>query len=287
MIFSVCIGSMAEQTDAKLALLQRYHIHAVEIPGRVLEPTGKEDADGYREALETASERLPKIGVEAVSVHLPFWPADISSLDATERTFALAVIERSLLPFGEFFPGGIAVVHPGDIIVDEAAEPERIRQSINSLCLVAEMAAEAGVRLAILNMPPGSMAWPGRPRVGQTIGFLHDALDAIGAEHAGICFDCAHANVVGDVCEMLEQCGKRLMHVHLGDNSGSASDYAKLRNRLVPGEGTVPWAELGDVLYEMRFAGAAVLEVGVDEDRCYEDIILDTRSHLVDWVWMA
>ena len=287
MIFCVCIGAMSEQTEAKLELLKARRIHAVEIPGRVLEQTGREDPEAYRLSLETAAERLPTAGVNAVSVHLPFWPADISSLDPAERAFALAVIERSLAAYSEFFPGGLAVVHPGDIVAIESTVAERMAQSIESLCRVAEMAADVNVRLAILNMPPGSVTFPTKNRIGQEIDFILGALGAIGADHVGICFDTAHANVVGDVPEMARQCGEKLIHMHLGDNSGVAEDFARLRNRKVPGEGTVPWGELGDVLYEIGYAGAAVLEVGVSDDRSYEELIIETQNHLVDWVWMG
>jgi len=278
-ILAVCIGAMSEQTELKLELLQFCRVKGVELPGRVLEPTGEEDPDAYRESLQIAAEQLPDIGVNNVSLHLPYWPADISSLDAREREAGLATIARSLAGYAERFPGGIAVVHPGGLIREPASEPDRMAQSIDSLCRVAQMAAEMNVRLAIENMQAGLGPYAGMNMVGQDIAFLKTALREIASNHVGLCFDAGHANTVGDVPQMARQCGGDMLHLHLSDNPGNVDSH------LPPGDGTVPWAELGDVLFELGYDGAAVLEIAVQQQRPYNEMIEDSRDHLVDWIW--
>ena len=278
-IFSVCIGAMSEQTDAKLDLLQYCGIRAVEIPGRVLEQDGREDKDAYRKSLQIASEKLPAIGVEAVSVHLPYWPADISSLDPDERKIGLGTIARALAGYGEYFPGGIAVVHPGDVVADPESMPERMAHSIDSLCKVAQMASMMNVRLAIENMRPGAGPHAGKALVGQKIDLLLSAVEKIASDDVGLCLDTSHANLSGDVCSMARQCGGKLMHLHISDNLGDRDLHLPI------GDGSVPWGELGDVLFGIGYNGLAVLEVGPQPDRDFEEIIESSRDELVDWVW--
>ncbi len=116
--------------------------------------------------------------------------------------------------------------------------------AVDGLRRVGEAIEGSGVRLAI------------EPLNRFETYFLNTAADAlrlyreVGHPSVGILFDTFHANVEEkDVPAALQSLGSAVCHVHLSEN-----------DRGIPGTGHVPFARIFEILTQMHYAGAAVVE---------------------------
>ncbi|MBL7006381.1 MAG: sugar phosphate isomerase/epimerase [Spirochaetia bacterium] len=74
--------------------------------------------------------------------------------------------------------------------------------------------------------------------------------DEVGSDNVGVLLDTFHMNIEEDnIAEAIRTSGSRLWHLHVGEG-----------NRKVPGEGSLPWAEIGKSLRDIRFDGGVVME---------------------------
>jgi sugar phosphate isomerase/epimerase len=76
----------------------------------------------------------------------------------------------------------------------------------------------------------------------------------------GICFDCGHANLLGDVGEALEITSGHLQTMHLHDNNGRRDDH------LLPYRGTIEWEVAMMETQKIGYDGAMILELAPDGD---------------------
>lgn len=77
----------------------------------------------------------------------------------------------------------------------------------------------------------------------------------IEAENAKVMLDCFHMNIEEDFLgDAIRQTGNYLGHFHIGE-----------ANRKVPGQGHMPWAEMGDALRDIGYEAAVVMEPFVKE----------------------
>ncbi len=74
--------------------------------------------------------------------------------------------------------------------------------------------------------------------------------DEVNDPNVGVLLDTFHMNIEEDnICEAIKTAGSRLWHLHVGEG-----------NRKVPGEGSLPWAEIGQALRDINFTGGVVME---------------------------
>jgi len=101
----------------------------------------------------------------------------------------------------------------------------------------------------------------GTPGVG--ISAFAPSFDPLDGGHAHYTLDLSHAATAGtDALEMARRMGEGLVHLHLCDGSGAATD-----EHLVPGHGSQPAAELCQMLAASNFTGHVILEVTTSRAR--------------------
>ena len=141
---------------------------------------------------------------------------------------------------------------------------------------VAELEAGSDVMVAVENMFPfrtdrffgaGQSSIERMRRRGGSPGTAISAFapsyDPLDGGHAHYTLDLSHAATAGtDAIEMAQRMGDGLVHLHLCDGSGAATD-----EHLVPGHGTQPAVEICQMLAASDFAGHVILEVTTSRAR--------------------
>ena len=139
--------------------------------------------------------------------------------------------------------GGLYSYWPLDMALpmDKEADTERAIQNMRVLAKVAEE-YDVTLGMEVLNRYEGYM-----------LNTCEEALrfvDAVGSTHVKVMLDTFHMNIEEDnMAAAIRMAGDKLGHLHLGE-----------QNRLVPGIGTLPWAEIGQALRDIDYQGAAVME---------------------------
>lgn len=98
---------------------------------------------------------------------------------------------------------------------------------------------------------------------GTGISAFAPSFDPLDGDHAHYTLDLSHAATAGtDAIEMAQRMGEGLVHLHLCDGSGAATD-----EHLVPGHGSQPAAEICQMLAASDFSGHVILEVTTSRAR--------------------
>ena len=101
----------------------------------------------------------------------------------------------------------------------------------------------------------------GHPGAG--VSAFAPSYDPLDGNHAHYTLDLSHTATAGtDALDMADRMGSGLVHLHLCDGNGAATD-----EHLVPGRGTQPAAEVCQDLAAGDFTGHVVLEVTTSEAR--------------------
>lgn len=122
----------------------------------------------------------------------------------------------------------------------------------------------------------------GHPGAG--ISAFAPSYDPLDGDHAHYTLDLSHTATAGtDALDMARRMGSGLVHLHLCDGNGAATD-----EHLVPGRGTQPTAEVCQMLAGSGFTGHVVLEVTTSEARTKaerDDLLTESlqfaRTHLL------
>ena len=95
-------------------------------------------------------------------------------------------------------------------------------------------------------------------------------MDTLPTDTYGFVLDTGHANLMGDLDVIADLLGDRLMTLHLNDNHGLNDEH------LPPGQGTVDWTSVRQLLQRVRYDGCLLNEVegGTDPAR----VMLDTMA---------
>jgi sugar phosphate isomerase/epimerase len=195
-------------------------------------------------------QRLHELPLRAISIHAPFGESlDLAHPDPRHRQAgveATIAAARTLKQLG----GRIVVAHPSDLVRHGADVAARLDASAASLRTVAAACRDEGVQLAIesplphlIGGHPDEFAW----------------LLAHVADGAGVCLDTGHVALGRSWRRFADLCEGRLVHIHASDNHGHYDDH------LVPGEGTIDWADIACTLRALRFAGWVMLELRCPE----------------------
>jgi sugar phosphate isomerase/epimerase len=141
---------------------------------------------------------------------------------------------------------------------------------------VAELEASSDVMVAVENMFPfrtDRFFGSGRPSIermrkrggtpGAAISAFAPSYDPLDGNHAHYTLDLSHSATAGtDAIDMAQRMGDGLIHLHLCDGSGAATD-----EHLVPGRGSQPAAEICQMLAASDFSGHVILEVTTSQAR--------------------
>ncbi len=170
---------------------------------------------------------------------------DLASLDPSVRGESIDDIRRCIDWISEA-GGRHLVVHPGGLSL-AAERDEREHILIDSLRQLADQAGAARVTLCVENMPPGV-------HPGSHMADLARIVGEVDRVEVGLAVDTGHAHLVGSVGKETRAAGSLLRTTHVHDNHGKSDVH------LVPGEGTVDWAEWVKSLDDIGYVGPIMLE---------------------------
>ncbi|MBQ7372440.1 MAG: sugar phosphate isomerase/epimerase [Blautia sp.] len=140
--------------------------------------------------------------------------------------------------------GGLYSYWPVDYSKESNKEADWDR-SVTNMRKLAHMAAEHGITLCMesLNRHEGYLINSAKECAAY--------VDAVGEDNVKVMLDTYHMNMEeDDFAEAVLTAGKRLGHVHVGEN-----------NRKLPGQGhMIPWDKIGNALKEIGYQGHVVME---------------------------
>ncbi|MBA3066546.1 sugar phosphate isomerase/epimerase [bacterium] len=191
---------------------------------------------------------LRKINI--CSINAPFSEnLDISSVDEIQRSIAVSEIKKAVV-LCEFFKADHLIIHPAVKalpLTDKNFVEKKIKQIKKSLADILENAMLHRVKIACENPSPHLLG-----------GWAQDLMEIIKdfpKEHMGICLDTGHANLIEKPDEYLGKIEKRLMTLHVSDNSGDYSSH------LPPGAGNIDWDKFSRALFSHSFDGVFMMEI--------------------------
>ena len=220
-------------------------------------------------AVDAILQTLTRLPIQVYSIHGGFsnpseeaW--DISQPDAGKRRAAIerhATVLRAARKLGAHH----VVIHPGV----ENRNSGRLEHCRASLELLANSAREAGVLLAIENMPPTYLAATPEETKG-----LIDGLDP---KAVGFCLDTGHAMLGnGGVRDFFRALGDRIIAIQWHDNDG------KNDRHLYPGAGRNSWDELFAGLTEFNIDLPVTIEAAPPEGIPLRTAIAEVQQALLE-----
>jgi sugar phosphate isomerase/epimerase len=203
---------------------------------------------------ERTRERLATYGLVADSVHSPETAWDNNAIAEPARLASVAAAREAIWAAAAV-GARLVVVHPNRSGQQGSggADPQATERTRASLADLATTADDAGVRLALENMPARTADRPG-VRVAELLAMIAGLGD-----HLGVLLDVGHCNISGtDPCAEARLAGNKLLAMHLQDNEGLPGQD----QHLFPGMGTIDWDRLLDTLDEIGYGGLRTFEVG-------------------------
>lgn len=124
-------------------------------------------------------------------------------------------------------------------------ENRTFEQSLEIMTMVADQCRKYGVRLAIETCFKGD------------VEEIIRVVDTLNRPDVGINVDTGHCNsYIGRTpADVIRQCGKRIITLHLQDNYGLNDDHQ------MPGMGTIDWYETLSALKEVGYKGPLMMEM--------------------------
>lgn len=198
-----------------------------------------------------------------VTFHAPFHDTDLSSSDPDIWDCAVQEIIQALQV--------ASLLRAENVTLHVRSKAELTRWSADNLVALQRAlnrlmhgAAERNMTLAVENLHPLGFT-------GQKEDLLR-LLEAFPAHLVGACIDTGHAHLGGNLVELARSLAARAFVAHLHDNSALGRD-----EHLIPGEGTIPWTELIDVLRTNGFTGRKVIEsVRIEDFEALKKALVET-----------
>ena len=206
--------------------------------GHLLDMSDKEIADLKALAEELEIEITCNIG--------PAKEKDVASADPEIRKAGikfLSDIMRAMKKLGSDRLVGVQYTYwPNDFSdLDKPAIWKRGVESVKELSKVAE---ECGVTMCL------EVVNRFETHILNTGSEALDFCKEVGSDHVTVLMDTFHMNIEEDsIPEAFRTVGSKLGHVHVGEG-----------NRKLPGEGSLPWTEIGRSLRDINFKGGIVME---------------------------
>lgn len=193
--------------------------------------------------------KIDSAGVKVWSIHLPFSRTlDISVVDKEARKRNVDIIARMIKASAIFNPSKL-VLHASSEPIDDSMREQRIKNAIESIEVLRKYADEIGAQLCVENLP--------RTCLGNTpeelLRIIEDYPDV------GICFDTNHY-LTGSPIYFAETAGHRIGTLHISDYEGVNESH------WVPGDGTIPWSELVEIIRKKGYKGIYMYEALKSKD---------------------
>lgn len=213
----------------------------------ILEVAGGGLADMSDQQLMVLKDAAKKAGIEITGcIGLP-QHYDVSSADEATRRAGIEYMKKLILneeKAGIHVLGGIVYAYWPCDYRQPVDKPGVRARSIESVRELADFAANHGVILMMetVNRFEHFLINTGE----EAVQFVKD----IGKENVKVMLDCFHMNIEEDFLgDAIRDTGAYLGHFHIGEC-----------NRKVPGQGHMPWDEMGQALRDINYTGAVVME---------------------------
>jgi len=201
----------------------------------------------------------------SISIHPPSWDVNIASYTQPIREAAIQVYSQAIA-WARRLEAAYVVLHLGWRGDPSLPRIECLRRAEDAIRILASLAREAGVTLAVENV-----GWFGLEVCDQE---EFTALAARVPPGVGVLLDVGHARLAGwDLPAALLTLAPRMVALHLHDNDGA-------RDRHLPiGAGTIDWEPLWPLLRALPTGCQYVLEYapGTPLERLREGAALLTR----------
>ena len=205
-------------------------------------------------ALFSSKERLQSLkqcaADHGIGLAAGYGPSAIQNLCSEDPT----VVERQLAYYAMIFPKlqalGIQTLGGplysrgemgGQKQIDKSGDRAR---AVENFCKVGKMAEDWDVVLGleVVNRYEGYLLNTCR----EAVSFVED----IGCSNVKVMLDTFHMNIEEDsIPDAIREAGAHLGHLHVSE-----------QNRRVPGQGTLPWEQIGQALKDISYDGAVVME---------------------------
>lgn len=198
-----------------------------------------ENASKYAKYAEMA-------GLELWSIHLPFSrKLDISSFDDEQRALILDTNEKLIRAAGAV-GFRTAVLHPSSEPITDEDRPARIIRSREGIIRLKKAADEAGIVLAVENLPRTCLC-----------NKASEMVELLKGTGASVVFDTNHSLIQENVSFLSEliDSGLYIRSLHISDY-----DFVDERHRL-PGDGINNWKGLLSELERAGYDGPLMYEV--------------------------
>ena len=189
------------------------------------------------------------LGLELWSFHLPFSPfseMNPASLDKKLRDYTVDLFSGYIKKAADI-GCKVITIHPSGEPIPEVERAEQMKCSKDSLFRLAEVAQNAGVRLAVEDIPR------------TCLGNCSDEISELISPHKNlfVCFDTNHLLIEKNV-DFIRKVGSKIITTHV-------SDYDFLNERhWLPFEGENDWVAIVTALEEVGYEGPFLFEVGLD-----------------------
>lgn len=198
------------------------------------------------------------------TLHTPCFDLNPASANAGSRQEALTQYVRAIR-FAADLGIGEVVVHSGHRSDPKFPPEQAFQWALDTLKRTTEESERLGVRLAVENTGYGAVGFIHSPQA------LVDLVSSIGSNIVGITLDSGHAVLQGFTPEeAVRVFGKRLLHIHVHDNTGTADDHLPL------GKGVINHVPMFKALRDTGFRGFLILET-YQTERIEEQLQRDLR----------
>jgi len=196
-------------------------------------------------------------GIPLNSVHAPLYsdyewgrtgspPVNVASTDRGQRIEAMDEIKRAL-EIAEQIPFRFLVQHIGN--QNEEFDEKKFESAMTSIEHLRAFAKPLGVRILVENIP-NELSTPER---------LVEFIRTSHMDDVGVCFDCGHAHMMGEVAQAFETLKSHIHSTHIHDNDKARDSH------LWPGAGTINWKETLELLSQAPNRPPLLLEIDGDE----------------------
>ena len=208
------------------------------------------------------------LGLLVWSIHAPDL-GSVMSPDPAERQRQKEILRRCLDLAEQLgakaIPSHALLLGPWE--QDPAGCEERIAEFLAEL---AETAEPRPAQIALEN--PGYAAVP-----AASSRRILARLNEVSRAAYGFVLDSGHAHLDGDLGEIQESVGDHLISLHLNDNDGRGDLH------LAPGEGSVDWAKVREIIRGSGYRGVLMYEVERGEDDPSRRLAATLAGHRKLW----
>ena len=227
-----------------------------------------------REALDIASD----VGLVFDSIHGVFGHEfDPSCTDESIRLATIDTYREEGVLTRELGGTGI-VVHPAPMCPDPASispasRLTRVDPLLRSMEQLARIGEELGVIYLIENIPANYY-------FGSDTRLIADMIRKLASPHVRMCFDTGHAHMTTDttVADDLAACLDVVGYFHINDNT------KKMDAHMIPGQGTIDWPAVADVMAKLPAEMSAMLELFNSEPEMNRQIARGLGEKLKGWL---